>query len=80
MLNTPTSLRVKLADFGFACKNQPLSSKDNFCGTIHLMSPEQLSDDQTYDNRVDIWTLGHLLYELLTGQHVFEEDEEFSQN
>ena len=32
--------RVKLADFGFACQIEELSSKDNFCGSLPCMAPE----------------------------------------
>ena len=35
-----TVTNVKLADFGFACPNKVLSSKNNFCGSLPYMAPE----------------------------------------
>jgi serine/threonine protein kinase len=40
--------------------------KTTFCGTLDYISPE-MKDKGEYDNRVDLWSIGILTYELLTG-------------
>ncbi|KAF6086191.1 hypothetical protein HJG60_008397 [Phyllostomus discolor] len=62
---------IKLADFGFTkeVKHNLLSS---FCGTATYMAPEIMMG-QAYDGqRVDIWSLGVVLYQLVTGRLPFE--------
>ena len=66
--------RVKIADFGIA-KIAGLESKDfsltgakDVMGTPHYMAPEQLEKPQTVDHRADIYSLGVVFYEMLTGE------------
>lgn len=40
--------------------------KTTFCGTLDYLSPE-MKDRGIYDNSVDVWSIGILTYELLTG-------------
>ena len=40
-------------------------------GTLHYMAPEIL-DDQPYNHKADLWSLGCVLYELCTLRHPFE--------
>jgi serine/threonine protein kinase len=57
---------VKLCDFGWATswKDGKLGS---FCGTLDYLSPEMAGKGQ-YDGSVDVWAVGVLAYELLTGK------------
>src|ERR1700722_12736346 len=66
--------RVKIADFGIA-KITGLESKDlgltgakDVMGTPHYMAPEQVEQPQTVDHRADIYSLGVVFYEMLTGE------------
>ncbi len=66
--------RVKIADFGIA-KMAGLESKDfsltgarDVMGTPHYMAPEQMEKPQTVDHRADIYSLGVVFYEMLTGE------------
>jgi tRNA A-37 threonylcarbamoyl transferase component Bud32 len=66
--------RVKIADFGIA-KIAGLESKDfsltgakDVMGTPHYMAPEQIEKPQTVDHRADIYSLGVVFYEMLTGE------------
>lgn len=40
--------------------------KTTFCGTLDYLSPE-MKDRGIYDNSVDVWSIGVLTFELLTG-------------
>ena len=64
---------LKLADFGFACTAEELNSDDNFCGSLQYMAPEQLQSESVYDQSADIWSLGHILFQLLTGGQLYDE-------
>jgi serine/threonine protein kinase/ABC-type transport system substrate-binding protein len=65
-------LRVRVTDFGLAVATTEnrLTRTGSFVGTIAYLSPEQLSV-KTVDNRSDIYSLGIVLYECLTGQPPF---------
>jgi serine/threonine protein kinase len=62
---------AKLADFGWSVKDESFfQSRLTLCGTLDYLPPEML-ERKSYDERVDIWCLGVLLYELLVGQVPF---------
>ncbi len=59
---------VKILDFGIAKLVQPNSSQtQSFMGTLAYCSPEQI-EGKALDNRSDIYSLGIMMYELLTGE------------
>ncbi len=66
--------RVKIADFGIAKlvgEDQPnitLTNTGAALGTPHYMAPEQLEKPATVDHRADIYSLGVVFYEMLTGE------------
>ncbi|MEM7029525.1 MAG: protein kinase, partial [Chloroflexota bacterium] len=66
---------VRLADFGIAqIKEKPsLTQTGMIMGTIDYLSPEACQGD-TVDARTDIWSLGIILLELLTGTRPFSKD------
>ena len=63
---------VKVLDFGLAKRDElaDLTSAGAVVGTLDYMSPEQIRG-QSVDLRTDIWALGVVLYEMLTGVSPF---------
>jgi serine/threonine protein kinase len=59
----------KLADFGWAV-HAITGRRKSFCGTVIYLPPELISK-QEYDFKVDVWSLGILLFELATGKAPF---------
>ncbi len=68
---------VKILDFGIAkLKGKTdITAQDTMVGTINYMSPEQIQGNKV-DQRTDIWALGVVLYEMLTGKVPFRGDYE----
>ncbi len=75
--------RIKLLDFGISKATltgtvfgDELSTTDNSCllGTPLYMSPEQIRATAEVDHRADIWSLGAVLYELITARSAFVAD------
>jgi eukaryotic-like serine/threonine-protein kinase len=70
--------RVKVLDFGVSKSlleaqksHQALTQTANLVGSPLYMSPEQLESSRDVDARADIWGLGVVLYELISGQPPF---------
>lgn len=65
--------RVKIADFGLAKilgqeADFRLTGARDVMGTPHYMAPEQVETPQEVDHRADIYSLGVVFYEMLTGE------------
>jgi len=66
--------RVKIADFGLAKLlgkkegEAHLTQSNVVMGTPHYMAPEQMNNPLTVDHRADIYSLGVVFYEMLTGE------------
>lgn len=65
-----SDLTVKIADFGWAAKTRA-GTRSTFCGTPCMLAPEMVAG-KAYDKGVDVWAVGVLLYELLTGSSPFD--------
>jgi serine/threonine protein kinase len=65
--------RVKISDFGLAKlqQNGEASTTRLGCGTAAYMAPECWRDDNHLTEKVDIWAVGLIIYEVLFGRCVF---------
>ena len=62
---------MRLADFGIAhVTDSNLTQEGAMIGTPHFMSPEQFMG-QKVDGRSDLFSLGVIMYEMLTGEKPF---------
>ena len=66
----------KVLDFGISKIIDEISPEDRtqtgvIVGTPHYMAPEQIIGSRELDGRVDVWALGVMLFELMTGQLPF---------
>ena len=65
---------MKIADFGLAklvgreAKDLTLTGAGQVMGTPHYMAPEQIEHPQEVDHRADIYSLGVVFYQMLTGE------------
>lgn len=76
--------RIKILDFGVSLLAAPgltrrrLTITGDVFGTPQYMSPEQAQGKLEVDRRSDLFTVGEILYELVTGRPVFEGDNQLA--
>lgn len=66
---------IKVTDFGIArfAHSETKTMTEKAIGSVHYISPEQARGDET-DDKTDIYSVGVMMYEMLTGRLPFEAD------
>ncbi|KAI1000902.1 hypothetical protein K3495_g7297 [Podosphaera aphanis] len=68
---------VKLCDFGFTREYEGKGNcLQTYCGTVAYSAPEMLKGEKYAGEKVDVWSLGVVLYALLCGELPFDGDDE----
>lgn len=68
---------VKLVDFGFTREYEGRTNHlQTFCGTVCYAAPEMLKGEKYAGEKVDVWSLGIILYALLCGELPFDDDDD----
>jgi serine/threonine protein kinase len=81
------NMKMKIADFGLARKTLKTRDCQTFCGTPQYFAPEVINTFKEkdsgmsagYDKPADMWSLGVILYIMLSGVPPFEEDDLYEQ-
>ncbi|OMH80000.1 Carbon catabolite-derepressing protein kinase [Zancudomyces culisetae] len=64
---------VKLIDFGLANFFSQKGLMETFCGSLPYTAPEILRGDPYFGPEIDVWSLGVMLYVMITGKFPFED-------
>ncbi|XP_068634486.1 serine/threonine-protein kinase ATG1a-like [Aristolochia californica] len=67
---------LKIGDFGFARYLTPQGLADTLCGSPLYMAPE-IIQNQKYDAKADLWSVGTILFQLITGKPPFDGNNQF---
>ncbi|XP_073111994.1 serine/threonine-protein kinase ATG1a isoform X2 [Elaeis guineensis] len=67
---------LKIGDFGFARYLTPQGLADTLCGSPLYMAPE-IIQDRKYDAKADLWSVGAILFQLVTGKLPFDGNTHF---
>lgn len=68
---------VKLVDFGFTREYEgKMSYLQTFCGTVCYSAPEMIKGEKYAGEKVDVWSLGIILFALLMGELPFDDDDD----
>lgn len=68
---------IKLCDFGWSSTMKPNTLRKTFCGTYDYLPPEIITK-RGHDTSADIWALGVLTFELLSGNAPFTPSQNYS--
>ena len=72
---------IKISDFGWSV-HAPTNRRNTMCGTLDYLPPEMIkggNQDNYYNAKVDLWSLGVLMYEFLCGEAPFEDTPHMTQ-
>lgn len=73
----PSDIVLKIADFGFARFLQDGVMAATLCGSPMYMAPEVIMSLQ-YDAKADLWSLGTIVFQCLTGKAPFQVNSDFT--
>lgn len=65
MVEQKDTLDIKIVDFGFSKVFLPNKKLCKYCGSLLYNAPELLEENLQYDEKVDIWAIGVIAYNML---------------
>ena len=68
----PSKIHLKIADFGIFGSNRGTVAEKHNAGSIKYMAPEILQGNNASDPKIDIWSLGVMMYAMITGKYPFD--------
>lgn len=69
LINNKDNIIIKLSDFGLSTYININSFQKTFCGSVHYAAPEIINGTAYNPFKTDIWSMGVVLYSLLTGKY-----------
>ncbi|CAL0302203.1 unnamed protein product [Lupinus luteus] len=76
LTSTSATPLLKIGDFGFARSLTPQGLADTLCGSPLYMAPEIIQNHK-YDAKADLWSVGAILFQLVTGRPPFEGNSQY---
>ena len=67
----PSKIKVKVADFGIFGSTRGKEAERHNCGSLKYMAPEILKGRNESDPKIDVWSLGVMLYCMIMGDYPF---------
>jgi serine/threonine protein kinase len=71
MLSSINNFDIKIIDFG-SCHIKYITEKYSIVSTYTIRAPEVYTYDYNYDNKIDIWSFGVVLYRFITGNYILD--------
>lgn len=71
--NTKKGLQLKIVDFGHSTLISPKMYLNGVCGSAYYIAPEVLK--KRYNKKCDLWSMGIILFTVLTGHYPFDNAE-----
>ena len=72
MVNSPQGPSIRLVDFGFGNTFHKARLLDTYCGSPFYAAPEMIQGIRYVGPEVDVWSMGVILYAMLSGRLPFD--------
>ena len=73
--NAPSKIKVKVTDFGIFGSTKGGEAERHTAGSLKFMAPEILKGRTESDPKIDVWSLGIMMYAMLLGEYPFHSDQ-----
>jgi serine/threonine protein kinase len=73
--NEMSGIKIKIVDFGIFGSSKGTCSEKSTAGSLKYMAPELLSGRTQSTPKIDVWSMGCMLYAMVTGDYPFNGNE-----